>query len=59
MLHTVVYEEQAATEMLELPPDALRLLAEATLRIDPSVQRWAQLRTVAKDWNRWLAGPPA
>ena len=44
--------------MPELPPDALRLIAEAALRADPSVQRWAQLRTVAKDWNHWLAGPP-
>ena len=48
-----------ADEMLELPPDALRLIAEAALRADPSVRRWAQLRTVAKDWNHWLAGPPA
>lgn len=43
--------------MADLPLDALQLIAEAALRADPDVRRWAQLRMVAKEWNHWLAGP--
>ena len=50
-------QPQPADDMVELPPDALQLIAGAALREDPSVRRWAQLQTVAKSWNQWLAGP--
>ena len=43
--------------MPQLPPDALRLIAEAALRTSPRARRWVQLRMVAKDWYCWLAGP--
>ena len=57
MIASAVDPAQAAGRDIELPPDAQRAIALATLlKQDRTLQAYLRLGTVSKAWQHWLQG---